>query len=203
MSDTSLCLLRIGDGRDDVHELANASLLEMVPKADHIVTIDDRDHTLGFAGAIAEGWRQVRETGAAFVLHAEMDFTYNAPVPVDRMIAVLRRHPNIVQVALKRQAVNAEERAAGGIVELHPDDFHQRHDAGDVFTWHRRFFTTNPSVYHAALCAQGWPQVPESEGIFSHRLFDHDPDACSVFWGAKFDPPAVEHIGAVRAGTGY
>lgn len=200
---SSWCLLRIGDGREDVHERSNASLLEMLPKPDHIVTIDDSDHAMGFAGALAEGWRQVRETGAAWVFHAEMDFVYHARVPLDRFIAVLRRHPNIVQVALKRQAVNPEERAAGGIVELHPDDFQQRHDAGDVFTLHRRFFTTTPSLYPAALCAQGWPPVPESEGIFSHRLFDHDPDACSAFWGAKFDPPLVEHIGHVRAGTGY
>jgi hypothetical protein len=66
VSDTSWCLLRIGDGRDDDHERAWESLEQMLPSPDHIVTIDDRDHKLGFAGAIAEGWRQVRETGAAF-----------------------------------------------------------------------------------------------------------------------------------------
>lgn len=202
MSDNSWCLLRIGDGRDEVHELAHASLMEMLPKPDHIVTVDDRDHSLGFAGAIAEGWRQARETGAAWVFHAEMDFTYNAPVPIDRLIAILRRRPNIVQVALKRGPANAEEQAAGGIVELNPDDFHQRHDAGDIYTTQRRFFTTNPSLYPAALCAQGWPQVPRSEGVFSHRLFGADPDACSAYWGAKFDPPMVEHIGT-RTGHGY
>jgi hypothetical protein len=131
-----------------------------------------------------------------------MDFTYNAPVALDRMIAVLKRHPHIVQVALKRQPWNAEECAAGGIVECHPDDFRQRHDAGDIFTEHRRFFTTNPSVYPAALCAQGWPQVPQSEGMFTHRLLE-DPDVRFAFWGAKFDPPLVEHVGATRAGHGY
>lgn len=197
-----LCWLLIGDGRDEYHEQAHASALEHLPRAAHVVTIDDRNHDLGFAGAIAEGWRKVRETGAAWVFHLEMDFTFNAPVPLEEMIAVLKRHPYLVQMALKRQPVNPDEKAAGGIVEQDPDSYVQRTELGAIWTEHRKFFTTNPSVYPAALCAQPWPQEPHSEGLFSHKLFA-DPKAHSAFWGGKFDAPLVTHIGDERQGRGY
>lgn len=198
-----VALLIIGDGRDDVHERAAASLREAVPGEAfaHTIAVDDREHRLGFSGAVQEGWDRVLATDATHVTHFEADFTFNAPVPLDGMIALLDRQPHLAQVALKRQPVNPEETAAGGIVEQHPDDFTERSD--DLATWteHRRFFTTNPSVYPARLCRMGWPQEPESEGKFTHRLLA-DPLLRFAFWGGKFDPPLVEHIG-VRVGTGY
>jgi hypothetical protein len=200
----NLCVLTIRDGRDDVHERSLASLREHLPEPEHHVVVDDREHELGFAGAIQFGWERVRETGAEWVFHHEADFIFNAPVPVDRMVAVLKRQPSLVQLVLKRQPWNAAEQAAGGIVEQPSwrDDFHQRVEHGNIWTEHRRFFSTNPCVYPAALCAQGWPQVPQSEGMFTHRLLE-DPDVRFAFWGAKFDPPLVEHVGATRAGHGY
>jgi hypothetical protein len=198
----TLALLRIGDGRDHYHEASWQSALDHLPRFDHVVTIDDRAHTLGFAGAIAEGWRKVIETGADYVFHLELDFTFLQQVPLDRMIAVLERHPQLAQICLKRQPVNTEEQTAGGIVECHPDDYTQRVDHGDVYTEHRRCFSTNPCIYPVALCHQGWPQVPQSEGVFTHRLLE-DPDVRFAFWGAKFDPPLVLHIGDTRAGGGY
>lgn len=198
----SVCLLRLADGRDAYHERCWESAVRMLPHFDHVVTIEDRAHELGFAGAIAEGWRQALQTGADWVFHLEMDFTFNAQIDVGAMIALLEEQPHLVQVALKRQPVNAQELAAGGIVEQHPGDFSQRVHSGAIWTEHRRFFTTNPSVYSTRLCRHGWPQEPHSEGVFTHRLLE-DPDARFAFWGAKFDPPLVEHIGDVRAGTGY
>lgn len=198
----SVCQLRIGDGRDEIHERSADSLSEMAPKPDHVVVIDDRSHELGFAGAIAEGWRQVIETGADFVWHAEMDFIYCAPVPLERMIAVLEAHPYLAQMALKRQAVNELEIAAGGVVEARPTQYEQRVESGDIWTEHRVCFTTNPSVYPVNLCHQGWPQRANSEGIFSARL-RQDPKVRFGYWGAKHDQPMVEHIGRQRAGVGY
>ncbi len=200
----SVCLLRISDGRDEVHKRSFASLGECLPeqrKEDKVVEIRDPDHALGFAGAIAEGWRHVRESGCDWVFHAEMDFLYNAPIALDRMIAVLERMPKLVQLSLKRQPWNEREVAAGGIVEADPEDFTQVVDRGDVWTEHRRYFTTNPSLYSAALCAQGWPQERESEGKFTHRLLE-DQDLRFGIWGAKWDKPLVEHIGE-RVGVGY
>jgi hypothetical protein len=196
-----VCQLRIGDGRDDVHEQSAASLEEMLPRPDRAVVVDDRDHELGFAGAIAEGWRQVRESGCDFVFAVEMDFLFNAPVPIDRMIAVLKRKPYLAQLALKRQPVNEQEREAGGIVEMWPELYRQVTDSGDVFSEHRINWTTNPAVYSTNWCAQEWPQVPGSERVWSDRLLE-DPDLRFAYWGAKFDPPMVEHIG-VRVGHGY
>lgn len=199
----SVCWLAIGDGRDDYHEQSIASAKAMLPKPDHAVVIDDSDHRLGFAGAIQAGWDEVLATGAEWIVHLELDFIFHAPVPLDRMVAVLDRHPQLAQLALKRQPWNAEEAAAGGIVELHPDEYEQRTDHGDIWTEHRLFFSTNPSVYSTALCHYGWPQESESEGKFTHRLLE-DPGVRFAFWGAKFDPPLVEHLGARSAdGHGY
>jgi hypothetical protein len=198
----SVCLLRIGDGRDEYHERCWESAKDALPTFSRVITIDDREHKLGFSGAIAEGWRQVLQTGADYVFHLEMDFTFNAPVELAGMIELLEEKPHLAQVALKRQPVNAEERAAGGIVELHPDDFTQRVEGGIIWTENRRCFTTNPCVYSTNLCRHGWPQEPHSEGVFTHRLLA-DPDVAFAFWGGKFDAPLVEHIGESRAGGGY
>lgn len=199
----SICLLRIGDGRDEYHEASWASAKEYVfPFVDEVVTVDDREHALGFAGAIQHGWNQVLETDCEYVFHLELDFVFRERVPVDRMADLLGCDTEIAQVALKRQPWNAEERAAGGIVELHPDDFMQCVMGGMTWTEHRRFFTTNPSLYRASLCRLGWPQEPESEGVFTHRLLA-DPLLRFAFWGGKFAAPMVEHIGQERAGVGY
>lgn len=209
----SICLLMIGDGRDEYHERAYESAfthgLRPYPSAAsdvvcvrHVVAVDDREHRLGFAGAIAEGWRRVLETGAEWCFHLEMDFTFDAPVALDGMIGLLEDQEHLVQVSLKRQAVNAEELAAGGLVERDPDAYRQRVAGGVMWTEHRQYFTTNPSVYSTRLCRHGWPQVDRSEGVFTHRLLE-DPDARFAIWGAKFDAPLVHHIGEDRAGTGY
>lgn len=200
----TVALLIIADGRDDVHARARESLdatLGGFPFA-YTVEVDDRDHQYGFAGAIQRGWDTIYDAGADWVFHFEADFLFNGPVDLAAMIALLERQPHLAQVALKRQAWNPEETAAGGIVELHPDDFAERTDGRATWTEHRRFFTTNVCVYPARLCRLGWPQESESEGRFTHRLLA-DPLLRFAFWGGKFDPPLVEHIGVVRAGHGY
>lgn len=198
----SWCLLLIGDGRDEVHDRAMASVEENLPRPDALVKIDDRDHSLGFAGAIAEGWRQVIETGADWVFHMEADFTFNAAIPVGQMIELLKEQKHLVQVSLKRQPWSEAEQAAGGFVELRSDEYVQWVEGGTIWTEHRVCFTTNPSVYPARLCAHGWPQVPESEGVFTHRLLA-DPNVRFGVWGGKFDEPLVTHIGEERVGHGY
>jgi hypothetical protein len=196
-------VLLIHDGRHDYRDRTLESAKHNLPEPDHFIEIDDSAHELGYAGAIAEGWRRVvAETDAEYLLHLEGDFLFEAPVPVDRMIGLLERTPALTQIVLKRQPWNAEEKRAGGIVELHPNDFRQRTDRGDVYTEHRKFWSSNPSVYSTGFCNQGWPQVPQSEGIFTHRLLE-DPDVRFALWGAKFDPPRVTHIGEERTGTGY
>lgn len=195
----SIALLTITD-RPEYLARTLVSAAAFLPSFDQYVLIEDNDHELGFAGAVAAGWAEV---ACDYVFHLEDDFVFHETVPVTAMVALLERQPHLVQVALKRQAVNAEERTAGGIVECHTDHFEEHADEIATWTEHRRFFTTNPSVYSSRLCAYGWPQVERSEGIFTHRLLGEDPGARFAFWGGKFDPPRCEHIGAVRAGVGY
>lgn len=197
-----ICVLTIRDGRDDVHEQSIKSLQENFPEPDEHIVIDDADHELGFSGAIQAGWEKVCELDVDYVFNHEADFLFNAPVPIDRMIRVLEQRPYLAQIVLKRQPVNEKEAEAGGIVEMWPDEYRQATDRGDVFSEHRLFWSTNPGVYSAAWCSQGWPQVGGSEMAWTDRLRE-DPDLRFAFWGGKFDTPRCEHIGYERAGHGY
>lgn len=168
-----------------------------------------QDGRQGFGGAIRAAWAALdhpdtfRPADERFVFHLEDDFTFNRPVDLAAMATVLDRRPHLAQLALRRQPWNDEERGAGGIVEQHPDDFREVSDA-DGYVWleHRRFFTTNPSLYRRALCASSWPTGPNSEGRFTHQLLQ-DHDLRFGYWGARDSGEAVTHIGRERAGVGY
>lgn len=158
----------------------------------------------GFSGAVGFMWNWLCEFDTNdFVFHLENDFTFNESVPLDRMIGVLDEHAEIVQMSLKRQPVNREEKAAGDFIALHPDDYTEVKENDDVWLEHRRFFTTNPSLYRKRLCLRGWPQEQYSEGKFSGRYFRDHPDHVSGIWGHKWDAPRVTHIGDERTGAGY
>lgn len=161
---------------------------------------------LGFGGAIQNAWAWLLEhTAAAHVFHLEDDFLITRTVDLSLMVDTLAAHPHLQQLALLRGPVNPEERAAGGIIEQHPLDYvgvtwpH----AGRPLGWreHRRFFTTNPSLYRRELMQRGWPTGPESEGHFGLQLFAEDPAARCAFWGAAGE--WCEHIGHERVGAGY
>jgi hypothetical protein len=196
-------LLLISDGRADYLERTLASAAQNLPPMDVLVHVDDTDHEMGFGGAIQAGWEALLHAGCEWVFHLEADFTFNAPVPLEAMVALLHENPEIKQVSLKRQAWNESELAAGGVVETAPDDYTEHLWAGVKWTTNRRCFTTNPCVYSARLCALGWPEGRRSEGVFTHRLIGQDEGACFALWGAKYDPPMVEHIGTERTGLGY
>jgi len=153
----TIALLFISDGRTEYRERALASAKEMLPEPDHFKEIDDAEHKLGFGGAIQAGWRRIlTETDAEFVFHLEQDFTFNWRVPIFEMAAVLRAQPHLVQLALRRQPWNEEEKAAGGVVELHADDFTEAGLNGWRWLEHQRYFTTNPSLYRRELCEYGY-----------------------------------------------
>lgn len=225
-----IALLLITDGRHECLERtlvsAAASLLGPITR---IVAIDDSadaEHTMrltglvgqlniphakitahperqGFAAAIQSGWMHLYDGPEPFVFHLEQDFTFNRTAHLGAMAEVLTEHPHLVQLALRRQPWNDDERAAGGIVEQHPDDYEDRSDRhGHEWLEHRRFFTTNPSLYRRELCARGWPQVRHSEGIFTHHLLE-DPDVRFGFWGPRHSGEWVRHIGNERVGCGY
>lgn len=170
------------------------------------------DTRQGFGGAIINAWRDIDQRSSAWwVFHLEDDFTFNRRVDLMSMAAVLASHRYLAQLALRRQPWNDLERAAGGIVEQHPDEYVEREDAlGNRWLEQRLFFTTNPCLYDAALVNAGWPTGARSEGRFTHQLLadglpwgEHPDDVRFGYWGGRDSGEAVYHIGDHRTGTGY
>lgn len=164
----------------------------------------------GFAGAIQDAWRHMLwYSRAEWVFHLEQDFTFNSPLNLDRVVEVIADLPYLVQMALRRQPWNDQERAAGGIVEQHPDDYVEGWSLGRAWLEHRRFFTTNPSLYRRSLCETGFHDPPHAEGMFTHRLLREGLPGVPAekirfgYWGSRNSRPWVEHIGYVRAGHVY
>jgi hypothetical protein len=162
----------------------------------------------GFCGSIVTGWRATRipPTGTAradYIFHLEDDFTFNRPVDLTAMAAVLAGHPYLAQLVLKRQPWNDEEKAAGGIVEQWPNEYREMNSPHGSWLEHRLFFSTNPCMYPISLIEKHkWPMVPRCEGEFTKELL-MDPDLRFAFWGRREDEPWVHHIGDQRVGTGY
>lgn len=221
----SIALLVVTDGRDDTLAATVASIRGALtgPITRRVIYDDtgDLDHQRalstrypefetiqhpagrqGFGGAIRTAWRHLVGGPERFVWHHEDDFILNRPLDLRSLAAVLDARPHLAQLALRRQPWNAEEMAAGGIVEQHPADYDEASMADAVWLEHRRFFTTNPSLYRRSLAQRGWPDVEHSEGHFSIDLF-RDPDVRCAYWGPRASTPWVHHIGAERVGTGY
>ena len=151
----------------------------------------------GFAGAVRSAWASAGD--CEYVFHLEDDFRFTRRVELSAMQATLAAHPYLVQMALLRQAVSPEERAAGGIVQLHPDDFFKRGAGGACWIEHRRFFTTNPSLVPRWVTLRGFADPPGAEGRFSEQLFGPEPRLHSAFWGSG--DTWVEHLGAWRTSS--
>jgi hypothetical protein len=167
------------------------------------VAVSHTRKRLGFAGTIQRGWSMIHPE-ADYVFHLEDDFVPNGAVDLDAMIDVLDANPHLTQVVLKRQPWSPEERAAGGIVEMWPDEYVECGDEVDgQWSEHRLFWSTNPCVYRTAITEFGWPDAPDSERQFTERVLADAEDWRFAFWGSKLDPPAVTHIGEHRVGEGY
>lgn len=159
----------------------------------------------GFGGAIRSIWSSLRlRTGFNFIFHLEDDFLFKEPIELGDMIAVMNHNPQLQQLALLRQPWNEEEKTAGGIMQLHPEDFFEWQYGPFHWVSQRRFFTTNPCIYRKDLLnLREWPKGENSEGRFTLRLLETYPESVFGFWGKKFAAPKVEHIGHERIGTGY
>lgn len=155
----------------------------------------------GFSGAVQSGWDAMGHHD--FIFHLEDDFVFNEPVNLMGMAEVLDMTPELIQLALKRQPWNPEEKAAGGFMEMHPEAYTDEDDLGYPWCWQRLFFTTNPSLYRGSLTKFGWPQEQFSEGKFTAKVLRYDPESKFGFWGHRQSDPKVHHIGEHRVGTGY
>ena len=197
----TVCLLLIDDGRADYKDRCIASAKQMLPRFRYVVEVNDTDHRLGFAGAIAKGWEDALATGAEHVFHLESDFTFDRPAPLRAMETVLDAHPHLVQLALVRQPWNGRERRSGGIVDMRPEEYEPKVWGEARWLEHRVCFTTNPCLIPAWVLRAGWPQEPESEGRFGISLFASDPNLRAAYWGNG--ERWVTHIGEAREGWGY
>jgi hypothetical protein len=213
-----VALLTIGDGRDECLRDTLASFAAHVTGfalVEH-VHVDDRDHRLGFGGAIREGWRRLRELdGFDYIWHLEEDFTTLRPIDLGALALILELQPEVVQVALRREPVNDPERRAGGVVEMWPDAYADR-CLPRAFAWgdpyglrpyrlawleHELYFTTNPSLYRRELIDDhDWLDVPGSERAMTMRLLT--AGARFALWGDRDDAPLARHTGE-RQGKGY
>lgn len=157
----------------------------------------------GFCKAIQAGWSHIAKLETDFVFHLEDDYEFAEKTDLSSLVAILTRHPELIQVSLKRQAWNSAEQAAGGLLEAWPDGLFVEHCDGEpAYIAHRVWFTTNPSLYRRSLLERGWPDGPNCEGIFTVSLWQ-DGEIYSAIFGKKDDPPRVIHIGEQRTGTGY
>lgn len=197
----SLCLLTIQDGRGHLDAALESAELYL-PRWDEQVNVDDSDRRLGFDGAVREGWKHVKATGCDYVFHLEEDFVITERLPVGQACDLLGKLRWLAQISFRRQPVNSREKLAGGILQADPDDFLPLPIdwPSEWVMTHRRYFTTNPSVYPASICSHGWPEGPESEGHFTHKLIERG--YVFAVWGARDDPPMVLHVGE-RRGHGY
>lgn len=214
-----IAVLIIGDGRDAIRRQTLDSFVWAASgyHLAEVVEVDDRDHALGFCGAIQAGWKKLRDVerwnrscggdgGWEYVWHLEEDWEFLRPFDM-RHLARILDGPGLAQAALRRGPVNEAERKAGGVVEQWPaeyaDVWQDDSPDGQVIRWleHRLFWTTNPSLYRMDLLASyDWPDGPRCEEAFGGVLIE---DGYSfAFAGERTDDPWIRHNG-FRTGTGY
>lgn len=160
-------------------------------------TVDDRTHQLGMAGAVRTAWQWALDNDFDYLLHIEEDFLFHR-LPLNRMRQILDTNPHLAQVVLKRQPWSIEERAAGGIIERHPQDYTQHSNGELLWVEHQRIFSLNPCLIPRNVLELGWPESNEA-GMTQRCL---DAGLRFAFYGHRQDPPRVEHVGSVR-GEGW
>lgn len=170
----------------------------------------------GFCAATRESWLTVAAfPDVDYVFWLEHDFRFLRHVDLADLAALLDANPRLAQVALMRDAVNEQERAAGGLFESRPGQYEPRdvktfYDpigeglvrGWDVATWleQKAYFSTNPSLMRRAFMAENpWPVYgSECEGKFGIDLLARG----YTFGVYGSGEPWVEHVG-VRTGSGY
>lgn len=159
---------------------------------------------LGFCEATKRLWSQVARKPGDYVFWLEHDFTLNRPVDLTQLAYVLRARKDLAQIALMRDAVNEQEKAAGGLVASRPGQYLYKHMAFEEgeFEWleHRSYFTTNPSLMRAEFMRDmPWPALRgECEGHFGRELVAREYSF--GVWGEG--DPWLTHTGR-RTGKGY
>jgi GT2 family glycosyltransferase len=152
----------------------------------------------GYPRAVAAGMEKAIGSGQPWIFWLEDDFTFNEPVDLTEMQALIGRH-DLVQLSLMRQPWYEHELEAGSVVAARPEEFTQC----DGYIEHRAYWTTNPMLTRRRTLAEHrWPMGRNSELRFGQSVFA-DPRATAGIFGSIEDEPRVHHIGLERAGSGY
>lgn len=154
----------------------------------------------GYAAAMAAAWAYLaNDDESDHIFWLEDDFTFNQVVDLHLMGRVLDRNPMLMQLALRRQPWNEEERAAGGVVESHADWYTDVRDHDLRVDWLEQtaFWTNNPSLFRSEVCDVPYPTHANAEGRYTFQLKDVFPGCCFGYWGARSSGEWVHHIGAV------
>ena len=149
---------------------------------------------------LARRWL-TRHTVEPYVFHLEEDFTFDEPVDLADLVAVLEGEPQLDQVALLRHAFYPRElRAGGDMAGAFPGDYTIRtDDVGRTWAEHALGWTCNPSVYRTDLCELDWPR----KGRHTETTFGQARIAEGrrfAYWAAR---PTITHIGAEKLGHGW
>lgn len=218
---TTIACLIVTDGRREcILRTVEALTHHLIGQVDYTLLIDDSGdaqyaswldlvfplfqqvhHNMrrGFAGAVISAWSNLPECD--YVLTCEDDMVLTQDIHLSELVTILEANPQLAQVVLKRQAWNESEIAAGGIVELHPDDYTDMETNGIAWALHRLFYSTNVNLMPYRITRLGWPNVEHSEGHFGAKLKENGYSF--AYLGHKFDAPKVEHIGLQRIGAFY
>lgn len=211
-----VALVLVGDGRteylaravDSLREHVNYAFVKMIMVDDsgdpdhgaHLAAAYPEFHHVhhrrrkGTVEAVRSGWRSALRTGADYVFHTEEDFTYNEPVEIDQMAALLDAYTQFAQVVLKRDPYNSQEHEAGGFMELAPELYQEHKSELGVWCEHKRLFSSNPSLIPRRVLQMS-PFTGEAQ--FGQTCVRRG--LRFAYWGAKTDPPRVTHIGVERS----
>ena len=148
---------------------------------------------MGCAASVGHGWESAMLCGAEYVWHAEDDFTYNGPVDVGAMAAILDANPELAQLALKRGPHGPVEGAAGGLMEVSPDKWTDH----DGWCTSSQIFTFNPSLIpRRAIEVVLADRRPKLESNVAYILTAQGYRF--GYLGQTTDPQRITHIGANR-----
>ena len=163
---------------------------------------------VGHGPAVRYALGQAADMDVDWVFWSEDDVLYQRKVDVHAITRVMDAEgPDLKQMVLKRPAWFPAEKAAGKTIidRFDPARFIDRESPDGAWLEHREFFSLNPHLIRRALVrviARQWPAQPNSEHLFSRRLFT-DGRVKVGLWGARDDEPWIEHIGQERTGSGY
>lgn len=165
----------------------------------------------GFCAATRRAWALAAQgPGPLHVFYLEHDFLLTRGVHLADLAVALDMNPRLAQMALMRNAVNEQEKAAGGLFESRRDEYQEKlaafpvpdHPRGPLQGWleHRSYLTTNPSLMRRSFMQEhSWPAYDsECEGRFGIDLVQ--AGYSFGVWGVG--EPWCAHAG-VRSGYGY